>query len=68
MVTCELSRVCWLRRSQHNMQHMQITRRREKGNPSPLGYSGSGAYYSDRGTYYSGGDTYFALTWAWALP
>ena len=30
MVTCELSRVCWLKRSQHNMQHMQITRRREK--------------------------------------
>ena len=31
MVTCELSRVCcWLRRSQHNTQHMQITRKREK--------------------------------------
>jgi len=26
MVTCELSRVCWLKRCQHNMQHMQITR------------------------------------------
>ena len=30
MVTCELSHVCWLRRNQHNTQHMQITRKREK--------------------------------------
>ena len=31
MVTCGLSRVgCWLRRRQHNMQHMQITRVKEK--------------------------------------
>ena len=30
MVTCELSRVCWLKRRQHNMQHMQVTRRGEK--------------------------------------
>ena len=30
MVTCELSRVwCWLRRSQHNRQHMQCTRRKK---------------------------------------
>ena len=35
MVTCELSRVCWLKRSQHNMQHMQITRRREKACQEP---------------------------------
>ena len=25
-VTCELSHVCWLKRCQHNMQHMQVTR------------------------------------------
>ena len=25
-VTCELSRVCWLKQRQHNMQHVQITR------------------------------------------
>ena len=30
MVTCELSRVCWLRRRQYNTQHMQFTRRKEK--------------------------------------
>ena len=30
MVTCELSRVCWLRPDQHNRQRMQFTRRREK--------------------------------------
>ena len=35
MVTCELSRVCWWKRSQHNMQHMQITRRREKACQEP---------------------------------
>ena len=35
MVTCELSRVCWLRRNQHNRQHMQITRRREKACQEP---------------------------------
>ena len=35
MVTCELSRVCWSKRSQHNMQHMQITRRREKACQEP---------------------------------
>ena len=30
MVTCELSHVwCWLRRSQHNKQHMQFTRRKK---------------------------------------
>ena len=29
-MTRELSRVCWLRQIQHNGQHMQITRRREK--------------------------------------
>ena len=35
MVTCELSRVCWLRRNQHNRQHMQITRRRGKACQEP---------------------------------
>ena len=31
MVTCELSRVwCWLVRRQHNGQHMQFTRGKEK--------------------------------------
>ena len=31
MVTCELSRVCcWLARRQHNRQHMQFTRGKEK--------------------------------------
>ena len=36
MVTCERSRVlCCLRRCQHNMQHMQFTRMREKLAPPP---------------------------------
>ena len=30
MVTCEVSRVCWLKLRQHNTQHMQITRRGQK--------------------------------------
>ena len=35
MVTCELSRVCWLKQDQHNMQHMQLRRRREQACQEP---------------------------------